>query len=192
MQSATRPSDLLCVARESDSGELPAFFRLKEITIGTADVSARGGAGTTAQDVLVAHEFAVVLAKRAGSGAITRVWRVGAARPFPNVAEHLNQLSIVLRSFCRAGDRMKQFGFDEIALDWTTQRCALPFELCWESSASPVRIRVRFEIADVRDRFRVINGAKTGEREIPPGPVALCPVKRRGPALFVHSHPAER
>ena len=87
---------------------------------------------------------------------------------------------------------MKHFGLDEIAFDRTTQRCALPFELCRESRASPVRIRVGFEIADVCDRLGFIDGTKTGEREIPPGAVAFCPVKRRVPALFVHGHPAER
>ena len=86
----TRPTNLLCVACESDSGELPAFFRLKEIAIGAADMSAGCGAGTTAQNVLVAHKFAVVLAKRAGSSAVAGVGRVSAARPFPNVAENLN------------------------------------------------------------------------------------------------------
>ena len=83
------PGDLLCVACEPDSGELPAFFRLEEIAIGAADVRARGGTGTTAQDVLVAHEFAVVLAERAWLGAVAGVRRIGAACPFPNVAEHL-------------------------------------------------------------------------------------------------------
>ncbi len=93
----TRPTDLLCVACESDSGELPAFFRLKEIAIGVADMNARCRAGTTAQDVLVAHEFAVVLAKCAGSSAVAGVGRVGAARPFPNVAEHLVKTLIFSR-----------------------------------------------------------------------------------------------
>ena len=79
----------MCVACESDSGELPAFFRLKEIAIGAADMSAGCRTGTAAQDVLIAHEFAVVLAKRAGSSAVAGIGRVGAARPFPNVAEHL-------------------------------------------------------------------------------------------------------
>ncbi len=54
------------VARETDAGELPAFFRLKKIAIGRADVIARSGAGTAAQHHLVAHELAVVLAERAG------------------------------------------------------------------------------------------------------------------------------
>ena len=84
------------------------------------------------------------------------------------------------------------FGLDEIAFDWTTQRRAFPFELSREPCARPVRIRVGFEITNVRDRLGFIDAAQTGQCEIPPGPVAFCPVKRRVPALFVHSHPTER
>ena len=81
--------DSLRIACESDPCELPAFFRLEEIAVGAANVSARRGAGTAAQNVLVAHEFAIVFAERAGRGAITGIRGVGAARPFPNVAKHL-------------------------------------------------------------------------------------------------------
>src|SRR5262245_29379746 len=123
----------ICVASESDSGELPAFFRLKEIAIGAPDVSTGGGAGTTAQDVLVAHEFAVVFPERSWSGTITGVRRVGAARPFPNVAEHLLKSPafrrlgfqpIIIGRMPMPRSRMKQFRLDEISFDWTTQRSA--------------------------------------------------------------------
>ena len=87
---------------------------------------------------------------------------------------------------------MEEFGLDEITFDWTIQRRALPFELCREACSSPVGIRVSFEIADMRDRLGLIDAPQTGKCEIPPGTVAFCPVKRRVPALFVHSHPAER
>src|SRR5262245_31772657 len=101
-------------------------------------MTSRGGAGTAAQDVLVAHEFPVVLAKRAGSSTVAGVGRVGAARPFPNVAEHLNQVSMLLWfgrdiRLCQGSGgrrhRMEEFAFDEIAFNWTTQRSAFPFEL---------------------------------------------------------------
>ena len=87
---------------------------------------------------------------------------------------------------------MEEFGLDEIAFDRTIHCGALPFELGREACPSPVGIRVGFEIADVRDRLGLIDAAQTGECEIPPGPVAVYPVKRRVPALFVHSLPAER
>src|SRR4029077_5510389 len=161
-------------------------------------MSAGCRAGTTAQDVLVAHEFTVVLAKCAGNSAVAGEGRVGAACPFPNVAEHLNQVLMLLWSFRWDSGRysnegwMKQFSLDEIAFDWTIQRRALPFELSREARPSPVGIRVSFEIADVRDRLGLIDTAQTGECEIPPRPGVFCPVKRRVPTLFVHSHPAER
>ena len=65
--------DLFWIACESDSAELPAFFRLKEISIRSANVSTRRGAGTAAQDVLIAHELAIVFAKRARLGPITGI-----------------------------------------------------------------------------------------------------------------------
>src|SRR5207237_5083597 len=82
-------TDSLRIACESDAGELPALFRLKEIAIRAANMSTRRRAGTAAQDVLVAHEFAVIFAERARCGVIAGIRRVGAARPFPYVAEHL-------------------------------------------------------------------------------------------------------
>ena len=54
---------------------------------------------------------------------------------------------------------MEEFGLDEIALDWTTQRRALPFELSREARPSPIGIRVSFEIANVRDRLGLIDAA---------------------------------
>ena len=52
-------------------------------------MSAGRGAGTTAQNVLIAHEFAVVLAQCAGSSAVAGIRRVSATRPFPNIPKHL-------------------------------------------------------------------------------------------------------
>ena len=54
------------VARQPETAELPACVGREEIAVGRADVRARGRAGAAAQHVLVAHEFAVVLADRAG------------------------------------------------------------------------------------------------------------------------------
>src|SRR3982751_3632178 len=97
-------------------------------------MSAGGGAGTTAQDILVAHEFPVVLAQRAGSSAVAGVWRVGAACPLPDIAKHLLEdrhlacLACQAASLSRSGNRMKQFGLHKIAFDWRTQRRTLPLE----------------------------------------------------------------
>ena len=115
-------------------GELPAFFRLKEIAVGSANVRARRGAGTAAQDVLVAHEFAVVFAERAGAGAIAGVGRVGAARPFPNVAEHLVKAQIA-RPLCPLRQRTVQLRDGIIRLRQNFLRSDIP------TRRAPIRTR---------------------------------------------------
>src|SRR6476659_8293847 len=87
---------------------------------------------------------------------------------------------------------MKEFRLDEIAFDWKIQRRALPFEFRGESCPRPIGISVGFEITDVRDRLGFNDGAQTRQCEIPPRTVPFYPVKRRVPALFVHSYPTER
>src|SRR5207245_7141315 len=96
----SRPTKSLWIVCESDSSKLPAFFRLKEIAIGAPDMTARRSTGTAAQNVLVAHELAVVFAERTQCRAVTGIRRVSAARPLPNVAKHLVKLAI-LRGFIR-------------------------------------------------------------------------------------------
>src|SRR6202012_2608193 len=46
---------------ESDSRELPAGVGWEKVSIGAADMRLRGRTGSASKDVLVAHEFAVVL-----------------------------------------------------------------------------------------------------------------------------------
>ena len=89
------------------------------------------GTGTTSQNVLVAHEFAVVLAKCARFSSVSGVGRVGTACPFPNVAEHLVQSfsRFVRWDIGRYNNWMEELGIDEIAFDRTTQRRSLPFKL---------------------------------------------------------------
>src|SRR5439155_24211840 len=153
-------------------------------------MTARRSAGATPQDVLVAHELSVVFAECPGSGAITGIRRIGAAGPFPNIAKHLMKVSRLHRS--RSWSRMKRFVLDKISFNRTIGRCAFPFKLGWEASAGPISIGIGFEITDVRHRLGFIDGTKTGKRKIPPGALAIHPVKRRLPMLFVHSHPAQR
>ena len=52
---------------------------------------ARRGARPAAEHELVAHELAVVLAERAGRRDVAGIGEVLAARPFPDVAEHLGE-----------------------------------------------------------------------------------------------------
>ena len=87
---------------------------------------------------------------------------------------------------------MKALRVDEVSLDRHAGGGVFPFKLRRKTRAVPIRVGVRFEIAHVSDGLGFVHGSKTGKREIPPGAVALHPVKRRLPALFVHRGPAER
>src|SRR5437868_982709 len=80
--------DSLWIPCESDPCKLPAFLRLEEIAVGPANMTARSGAGTATQNVLVAHELAIVFTKRAWRGPIAGTRSVAAARPFPTIAKH--------------------------------------------------------------------------------------------------------
>src|SRR5450432_2674482 len=79
------------ITRQPDSRELPSGRRGEEIAIAGAKMRCRGDAGTAAQDVLVAHEFAVVFPDRAAGGPIAGIGVVAAASPLPDVAEKLPQ-----------------------------------------------------------------------------------------------------
>ena len=85
---------------------------------------------------------------------------------------------------------MKCFALDKIAFHRQSSRGALPFEFRRQARAAPVGVSVRLKIADMRHRLGFIDRAETGEGEVPPFPVALFPVERRLPALFVYSRPA--
>ena len=93
-----RAIDSLWIACESDSSELPPFFRLKEIAVSRPNVSARRGARAAAQNALVAHELTIVFAEGAGRSVITGIGGIGASRPLPSVAEELVK-TLTLRKF---------------------------------------------------------------------------------------------
>src|SRR5688500_9766678 len=81
---------------------------------------------------------------------------------------------------------------DEISVDRQTGGGMFPFELRRQTSAVPVREGVRLEIADLRDGLGFVHGTRAREAEIPPGAVALHPVKGRLPTLLVHRCPTQR
>ncbi len=72
--------------RESDAGELPAGWRLEEVSVSGANVAGGSDDGAAAEDHLAAHEFAVVFAECAGEGAIAGVGGVGRVGPLPDGA----------------------------------------------------------------------------------------------------------
>ena len=83
-------NDLLVdVAGETDSAELPTTVRVEEVSVGGANVRARGCTRSAAQDELVAHEFPVVFRQGTGEWTKAGVGRVRASRPFPDIAEEL-------------------------------------------------------------------------------------------------------
>src|SRR5207249_2259383 len=105
------------------------------------------------------HKFPVVFAERAGPSAIAGVGEISAARPFPNVAEHLLELVSIISN---RGRRMKALPVDEVTVDRNSAAGVFPFELCRQTRAVPVRISIRFEITDVRDRFGFFHAPKSG------------------------------
>src|SRR5260370_3858214 len=177
------------MAREANSCELPAFLGLEKVAIGAANMTAGSGAGAAAQDVLVAHELTVVSAECARRSAITGVGGISGPRPFPDVAKHLMEMSILSRD-CR-GFRMKLLDLDEVSFDRQITRGTFPFEFRGESRSVPICEGVGFEIADVGHRLGFIDRPKTRKSELPPGAIVFHPIERRLPALFVHCHPAE-
>src|SRR5882672_2660743 len=152
-------------------------------------MSVRSRARTTAQHILIAHELAVVLANGAFGGLVTRIWRVRASRPFPEVAEHLCQFARPLRD---QGPWVKVLLLDKIAGKRKIGRRYLPFRFGRQASARPARVSVGFKITHVTDRLGRIYFAQTGESEAEPVAISLLPVKRRSPFLVMDREPAKR
>ena len=72
------------VAGEPDPGEHPAGVRGEEIAVGAPGVPRWGRPAAPAQDLLVDHELAVVLADRPGGGRKAGIGGVGAGGPLPD------------------------------------------------------------------------------------------------------------
>jgi len=73
----------------ADAGELPAFFRLKEIAVGGAEVIGRGGTGATPEHKLIAHELAVVFAQRSFRSGEAGIRGVLGTGPLPDITPDL-------------------------------------------------------------------------------------------------------
>src|SRR5438552_16126621 len=106
-------------------------------------MSTGSGAGTAAQDILIAHELAVVFTKCAGHSTITRVGGMRAPRPVPNVTKHFANLSILS---CRCS-RMKLLVLGEIAFDRTIKRNTFPLKRRRKPRTDPSCESVGFELA---------------------------------------------
>src|SRR5689334_5842404 len=71
----------VAIARQAKAGKLPACGSRKEIPVARPNVRAWRDSGPAAQHVLVAHEFAVVLADRTRRRPVARVRGVVALGP---------------------------------------------------------------------------------------------------------------
>src|SRR5579883_2370165 len=143
-----------------------------------------------AQDHLVAHELAVVLADRSGGRTEARICDIGTRRPFPHIAEHLQKARTV-RAGSRGGAGMQPAAIGEIAYD--RQLCGrhLPFRLARQALAGPAGKGVGLIKTDMTDRLRRVQPTAPAQRENRPRPLALAPpIERRFPALLAYRRPA--
>src|SRR6185503_6840430 len=168
------------VASKAKSRELPASAWREEVAVGGAAMTARCGAACAFQNILAAHELAVVLADGSFGLGKTGVGSEGALRPFPDVAED-----------SAAGTGNNSGGIVELIADQRIGGGAevLPFGFGREACAGPAGERVRFKIADVRDGSRPVDLAASTERELR---AILAPVQRGDDAFLLHPCPAFR
>src|SRR6185503_201675 len=166
------------VASKAKSRELPASAWREEVAVGGAAMTARCGAACAFQNILAAHELAVVLADGSFGLGKTGVGSEGALRPFPDVAED-----------SAAGTGNNSGGIVELIADQRIGGGAevLPFGFGREACAGPAGVGVGFEITDVSNRSRPIDLAPAPEREFR---TVVTPVERSGDAFLLHPGPA--
>ena len=111
------------------------------------------GERPAAEDLLVDHELAVVLAERAGGRREAGVGRVRARRPLPDVAVELARAATVTAVGERT-ERAAVVAALEVAVEERgCARAVLPLELGGQARARPSRERFGLEITDVADRL---------------------------------------
>ena len=181
---------------EAESGEGPTLVAVKEIAVGDARVSGRGGAAGSAQHDLIDHEFAVILANRPRFCLESGIGRIGAFGPLPDIAEHpLWSFGVGLAGGNGAQvSRRHLIGACTGPMgDVEMPGCGLPFGFRWEALSGPGGIGRRLKEADMADWRVVIERAETLKRELGPAAVLIRPpVERCPPALFVNQCPAVR
>src|SRR5204863_3968964 len=141
----------------------PACRGRKEVAVGRPDMAGRGHRGTAAQDHLVAHELAVVLADRSGCRTKAGIGNVGTRRPLPYVAEHLPQRRLInKRRRYWVGARMKLPAVRKVAGHPETRGGDLPLGFARQPLAGPLREGIGFEKTDVADGFDRVQSAASG------------------------------
>src|SRR5262245_16541437 len=172
------------VTRQAHAGHLPARPGRKEVAVGAADVPRGRQARASAQDVLAAHELAVVLAERPAQRPEPWIGRVAARGPLPDIAEQLGQLA------GGGAVGMQPAAVCEGATRACVRRGVLPLGLARQTRAEPARDRVGLVQAQVTGGLARIDRAHAGELVERVFAVAALPVQRRLPALALHDLPA--
>src|SRR5690606_11938655 len=180
----------LSVFRQAKAEKLPAVARIEEAAIGRTDVLGPCRARAAANDHLVAHELAVVLAERAGERLEAGIGGVRRRGPFPHVAVELAEARCAVfgvRGFW-AGRGIQQPRVEEISRDGLLRGGELPFGLRRPARAGPACERVRLVVADVTDRRVGIDRPPSAEGELLLE--VLRPVERTAPAFLADLRPA--
>src|SRR3954471_23839396 len=165
---------------QSDATQLPSRRRRKEVPVRQAGVRARSGAGSAAQDHLVAHELPVVFAERALVRLVTGIRKIGGGGPLPGIAEEL---------IAAARPRMKVGRLEKIlAVDLRSGApCGnLPFEFGRQACTGPSCIGVGLVVADVDEGSSQLleHVAEPRDRIMAPLAVVFLPVQRRAPSVL--------
>ena len=101
--------------------------------------------GAATQDHLVDHEFSIVLANGTTCGLESGIWRIGALRPFPDIAEYLAHMALPAIC-CRA----QKTALAEIAVAMCDGlRCTFPLGFAWKALSCPAGESVGFVKADM-------------------------------------------
>src|SRR5699024_7146033 len=154
----------------------------EEVPVGGARVAGGGQGAAAAQDVLVGHELAVVLAGGALERLESGVGQVRAGGPLPPAAD----------GALGGGSRVAAVGV-EFVPDVPAGGRDLPFELGGQPGTGPARIGVCLVEGHVDHGLGVHPGATSREGEGGPltvGPVGAPPVAGRLPPLGLHGGPA--
>ena len=145
-------------------------------------MAARGGTAATAQHPLAAHEFAVVFAEVAGERTEAGISTIGAAGPFPDIAEQLADASALP---CL---RMQLVVIGEVAFDRLRGGGRFPFEFGGQAGAGPACAGIGFVVAEMTDRCVRIELAPATQGEL--AQQVVVPVQRMLPLLGLTQRPA--
>src|SRR5690554_4975373 len=139
----------LKVPRQPNAGELPAVVGVEEVPVTGTAVPGGSGTGAAAQDLLIAHELAVVLAQGSRCCPVAGVGQVGALRPLPGGTKKLQ--GVERRRGC-GSSRMQPGKVQALPGNGCMAGDALPLELRAEAGSAPAGKGIGFVVADMGHR----------------------------------------